>query len=82
MSGAEPEPKRDWCTLAGAEALAELVRCYWRAQGFPGVEVWTEIVRGGREPLVVVKSRHGPGGLPPASPATAGRFGRPQSGAS
>jgi hypothetical protein len=30
----------------------------------PTVEVWTEFARGGREPLGVIKSRLGPGGLP------------------
>jgi hypothetical protein len=66
----EPEPIRDWSTKAGAEALAELVRRYWRDHGFPDVEVWTEFARGGREPLVVIKSRLGPGGLPPESPGS------------
>ena len=66
---AEPAPKRDWSTKAGAADLARLVRRYWRGLGYPDIEVWTEIVRGGREPLVVVKSGLGPGGLPPAPPA-------------
>jgi hypothetical protein len=66
---AEPEPRRDWSSKAGAEALAAMVRQYWRERGFPDVEVWVEPLRGGREPLVVVKSRLGPGGLPPGSPA-------------
>jgi hypothetical protein len=72
MSGiraAEPEPQRDWSTKAGADGLAEVIRAYWRSHGFAHVEVWVEPMRGGREPLVVVKSRLGPGGLPPASPA-------------
>jgi hypothetical protein len=68
---AEPNPARDWSTKAGAEALAELVRRYWRDRGFPPhVEVWIEPQRGGREPLVVIKRASGPGAFHPASPAT------------
>jgi hypothetical protein len=69
---AEPEPRRDWSTLRGAEGLAELVRRYWRRQGYPDLDVWVEVRRGGREPLVVVKSRLGPGGMPPSAPPTCG----------
>ena len=38
-----------------------------RDRGFP-VEVWIEPQRGGREPLVVITSRLGPGGLPLSRP--------------
>jgi hypothetical protein len=65
----EPAPRRDWSTLGGAESLAERVRRYWQRQGYPDLEVWVEVQRGGREPLAVVKSRLGPGGMPPRDPA-------------
>lgn len=61
----EPEPKRDWSNWAGAEALAELIRRYWRDRGFPDFDVRVEPLCGGREPLVVIKSRLGSNGLPP-----------------
>jgi hypothetical protein len=64
----EPAPRRDWSTLGGAESLAQRVRDYWQRQGYD-VEVWVEVQRGGREPLAVVKSRLGPGGLPPCAAA-------------
>jgi hypothetical protein len=67
MTRAEPEPLRDWSTKAGAEVLAERVRRCWADRGYPDVEIWVEALRGGREPLVTVKSRL-TGGLPPSSP--------------
>jgi hypothetical protein len=63
---AEPDPLRDWMTLRGAEGLVELVRAYWRGQSYPELKVWVEVVRGDREPLVVIKSGLR-GGLPPPS---------------
>jgi hypothetical protein len=66
----EPTPARDWSGRFGAEELAARIRDYWAAKGHV-VDVWTEIVRGGREPLVVIKSRLR-AGLPPGSPASIG----------
>jgi hypothetical protein len=51
----EPEPERDWSNRPGAEALAAEIRRFWSAFGHD-IRVWIEPVRGGRDPLWMVKS--------------------------
>jgi hypothetical protein len=58
----EPAPRRDYCSKAGAEALAAEIRRFWSGFGHD-VRTWIEPGRGGREPLWIVKSALR-GGLP------------------
>ena len=64
----EPNPGRDYCSRAGAEALAADIRRFWA--GF-GHEVWVRVepLRGGRDPIWMVKSTLR-GGLPPEPPTS------------
>jgi hypothetical protein len=59
----EPSPGRDYCSRAGAEALAAEIKRFWLGFGHE-VRVWIEPGSGGREPMWTVKSAL-KGGLPP-----------------
>lgn len=62
------EVERDWCTEAGARALAARIEAYWRSRA-PGSRVAARVERtppalARREPVATVRSNL-VGGLPP-----------------
>jgi hypothetical protein len=60
----EPPPTPDYCSRAGAAALAEAIRAHWAAQG-QAIDVWIEPAAGGAWSIRSSLVR----GLPPATTA-------------